>query len=597
MSGNPIAMAGLDILRARVRKILARPAGDAIGKKPATLTYGLEEPPPVVVTWISAIQHVGVSSIFMVYPLIIARQAGLPPDQVTNVLQLGFLALAVAVLLQALPRGPVGSRFLAPSIFTGIYLAPSLLAVKAGGLPLIWGMTIFAGLVEMALSRIWSRLRPFIPPESAGLVVFLVGTIIGLAAFRVMLEDSPSGALSARDGIVAGASIAVMIALNIWNKGRLKLFCILIGMCVGYFTAGMVGLLTAHDLSDLLHRPLIALPSVSRISWAFDWSLAVPFAISGLASAMSSTAVVTTYQRLTDADWVRPDMASIGRGVLGDGIATTVSGLLGTYGLTISTANVGLVAATGVASRVIAFAVAAIFTVAALQPTLTGLLTIMPRPVMAAAMLFTAVFIMISGIQIISTRVLDGRRTLVIGIGMMAFIVVSVYPAAFIGAPRWAYPLVTSPLVLATLVALSLNLLFRIGIRRKVEAAIDPDGPDVALISNFIERNAGMWGARRDVINRVEFAVQQTLEAVIGSCDAKGPIRLEISYDEFVIEVLVSYDGALLEFPTQPPTKAEILATEDSHLRLAGFLIRRHADRVRTTRRNDQTVLQLNFDH
>jgi NCS2 family nucleobase:cation symporter-2 len=61
---------------------------------------------------------------------------------------------------------------------------------------------------------------------------------------------------------------------------------------------------------------------------------------------MNSTAVVTTYQRLSDAEWVRPEMASIGRGVLGDGIGRR-AGLLGTYGLTISSANVGLVAATG----------------------------------------------------------------------------------------------------------------------------------------------------------------------------------------------------------------------------------------------------------
>ena len=88
-------------------------------------------------------------------------------------------------------------------------------------------------------------------------------------------------------------------------------------------------------------------------------------------------------------------MESISRGVLGDGIAAVVSGLLGTYGLTISTANVGLVAATGVASRVIAFAVAALLVLVALQPALIGILTIMPRPVMAAALLFTAVFIMI----------------------------------------------------------------------------------------------------------------------------------------------------------------------------------------------------------
>jgi xanthine permease XanP len=597
MPSKTAPKAGLHSVLAKIGSLLAIPADRVIAKKPATLAYGLDERPPVVVIWISAAQHVGVVSIFMVYPLIIAREAGLPPDQIANILQLGFIALAVATLLQALPRGPIGSRLLAPSIFTGVYLAPSLLAVKLGGLPLVWGMTIFAGLVEIALSRVWSRLRPFIPPESAGLVVFLVGTIIGLAALRVVLDDGPSGALTAQDGIVAGCALAVMAALNIWNKGRLKLFCILIGMVVGYAVSGLVGLLTLHDLSDLLNRPLLAFPTLSRVSWTFDSSLVLPFAVTGLAAAMNSTAVVTTYQRLTDADWVRPDMTSIARGVFGDGIAATIAALLGTYGLVVSTANVGLVAATGVASRVIGFAVGAVLVVAALQPTLIGVLTIMPRPVMAAALLFTAVFIMISGVQIISTRVLDGRRTLVIGMGMMSFIGVSVYPAAFTGAPHWAQPLVTSPLVLATIVALSLNLLFRIGIRRKVEAAVDPDARDTESISNFIERNAGIWGARRDVIDRIEFAVQQTIDAVIAFCSPKGPIRLDISYDEFVIDAVVSYGGAPMEFPTQPPTREEILDTEGGHLRLAGFLIRRYADRMGVTGDNDQTVVRLHFDH
>ena len=112
-------------------------------------------------------------------------------------------------MLQALPRGPVGSRFLAPSIFTGVYLAPSLLAVKSGGLPLVWGMTIFAGFVEIALSRVWSRLRPFVPPETAGLVVFLIGMIIGLASLRILLEDNAAGALAADDGTVAGGALTV----------------------------------------------------------------------------------------------------------------------------------------------------------------------------------------------------------------------------------------------------------------------------------------------------------------------------------------------------------------------------------------------------
>jgi len=566
-------------------------------KKPASLVYGADEKPPTAIIVISAIQHVGVIAIFMIYPLIVARQAGAPASEIAAILRMAMLALAVAAILQALPRGPVGSRFLAPSIFTGIYLGPSLLAVKLGGLPLVWGMTIFAGLVEIGLSRIWSRLRVFIPPETAGMVVFLVGVIIGLAALRVLLGDGVGGMVSGRAALVAGVSIGTMIALNIWNKGRLRLFCILVGMVVGYGLSGLTGYITGADVHAVLSQPILALPSVSHLAWAFAWSMVIPFAVSGLAAAMSATAVVTTYQRLTDADWVRPDARSIGGGIFGDGIATAVAGLLGTHGLTISTANVGLVAATGVASRRIAFVVAIILAVAAFQPTLVGILTIMPPPVMAAALLFTAVFIMISGVQIISTRVLDPRRTLVIGTGMMAFFMVSVFPSAFAGVPQWAQPLVTSPLVLATLVALSLNLLFRIGIRRTVSLTIDPQAVVLQEVANFIERAAGSWGARRDVITRVEFAVQQAVEAIVEFCHVKGPIALAVSYDEFDIDAKLTYAGLPMELPDWAPSQDELLETEDGPRRLAGFMVRRQADRAQSTIEHGATVLNLHFKH
>ena len=329
-------------------------------RKPANLVYGVEETPPPLVVLITAVQHVGVIAIFMVYPLVIGREFGVTTDVLANILRMGMLALAIAVLLQALPHGPVGSRLLAPSSFTGVYLAPSLLAMKIGGLPLLWGMTIFAGLVEIALSRVWTRLRTFIPSETAGLVVFLIGVNVGLAALRTLIGDGGSGKLSAESASVAGVALAVMIGLNIWNKGQLRLFCILIGMMVGYVAAVAAGLLTLDDFMSVLRQPLFAFPSVAHVSFAFDPALIIPFAVSALAAAMGSTAVITTYQRTTDADWVRPDMISIRRGIFADGIAASTAGLLGTYGLTLATANVGLVVATGVASRRIALVVAAI---------------------------------------------------------------------------------------------------------------------------------------------------------------------------------------------------------------------------------------------
>ena len=128
-------------------------------RQPAGLVYGVEERPTTTVSVVSALQLVGVVAIFIVYPLIVARQAAMDADAVANLLRMAMVVLAIAATVQALPAGPVGSRFLAPAIFTGIYLAPSLAAARLGGMPLVWGMTIFAGVIEALLSRVWTRLR------------------------------------------------------------------------------------------------------------------------------------------------------------------------------------------------------------------------------------------------------------------------------------------------------------------------------------------------------------------------------------------------------------------------------------------------------
>jgi len=582
----------VDKLSPAVRERLGFVDGPALNK-PANLVYGVEDKPPIQVKWFSAVQQVAILSIYLLYPLILARQAGLQTGEIINILQFGCVVLGVGTVLQAFPRGPVGSRLLAPSVFSGIYLASSMAAVKAGGMPLVWGMTIVAGIVEMALSVVWRRLRAFVPPESAGLIVFFIGSLIALAACHMLLAEGPAGSATLNEWLIAIATIAAMIGLHVWSASGLKIYCVVIGMIFGFVLSFWAGLLTRGDLGAIFELPLVSFPSSAHLSWTFDWSLVLPFAITGLAAAMSATAVLTTYQKAVDADWVRPDMSSIGRGVLGDGMATTLSGALGTYGVTLSNANAGLVAATGVASRSIAFSIAALFALMAVQPRLLGILTLMPRPVMAAAMLFIAAFIMISGLQIITLRVLDGRRTLVIGMGLTTFFGATVYHTAFSGAPQWAQPVVATPLVLATLVALGLNLVFRIGVKKRVSMTIDASAPALREVTAFIERSAGIWGARRDVTNRVEFAIQQTLEAIIAYCAAKGSITIELSFDEFVISADIEYSGAPMEFSAQPPSKEQLLDSEEGYPQLAGFLVRQSTDR----RMRIKGGVRLQFDH
>src|SRR5262249_28715660 len=160
----------------------------------------------------------------------------------------------------------------------------------------------------------------------------------------------------------------------------------------------------------------------------------------------------------------------------------------------------------------------------------------------------------INGVQIISSRVLDARRTIVIGAGILTFLLVAIFPATFAGAPAWIQSVVSSPLVLATVVALGLNLVFRIGIKKAIEMQIEAAAPPLEDVENFVERNAGGWGARRDVIARVKFTLMQAVEAISDLCDRAHPIRLKMTYDEFDIEATLTYKGEQLELAVAPPS-------------------------------------------
>jgi xanthine permease XanP len=166
----------------------------AIIKKPANIIYGVEESPPLIVTIFNGIQHVGVVAINLVCPLLIFRTAGATPEFITSLLGAGMIILGLATFLQASRLGPVGSGYMCPATFTATYLAPSLLAAKFGGLPLVFGMTIVGGLFETALAPLLNRLRTIFPREVSGLVIFMIGLSGGIAGELKFPDQRPTNA-------------------------------------------------------------------------------------------------------------------------------------------------------------------------------------------------------------------------------------------------------------------------------------------------------------------------------------------------------------------------------------------------------------------
>jgi len=566
-------------------------------KKPAELAYGVDEKPPGVVTWLSAAQHVAVLAVVMIFPVLVSREAGASPAAAAGILSAGMLAMGLATILQASSRGPLGSGYLAPTGFQAVYLGPSLAAAKLGGLPLVFGMTIFAGLIEAAVSRLWRPLRPYFPPELSGLVVLFTAMAVAALGIRYLLGESAGEPARSLNWAVAGLTLVTMVALNLWTRGMPRMFCALIGTVAGYVVAVWLGLGSVQELAAIAASPLVDFPRFEHLAWSFDLSMALPFAVSGVAAAMNTSANLTIFQRLNDAEWVRPDLGSISRATLTDGLASSASGAIGSCGISTLSASVGVVVATGVSSRRIAYSIGAIVFVLAFLPKFTAVLVAIPGPVVAGALLFMSCFILIAGMQILTSRMLDARKTLVIGFSVAAALAVLMFPAASAGAPIWLQSLLDSPLVAGTLVALALNLAFRVGVRQKVGLAIDVAANYAKAIEDFFMQRGAVWGARPDVIRRAVFGVTQLAETVIENCNPQGPLAIEASFDEFNLEVHVSYVGDLLELPESRPTDREIRESEDGTRRLAGFMLRRNADRAQSMRQNGRAIIHFHFDH
>jgi xanthine permease XanP len=567
-------------------------------KKPAELVYGLDDVPPALTIAFVGFQHVSLVRIQLIYPLFVIQLAALPTAASVNLLSLALFALGVAAILQSFPRGPVGSGFLCPSCHTGIFLEPSLAALKLGGLPLVFGMTIFAGTIQAALAPVLRRLRPLLPPEIGGLVVFFVGTSVAAIGCRYLIGVDAREPVGSNYWLVGAVTLMTTVGLNVWGKGQARVLCAMIGILTGYVAAIAAGLLPAEALNDLAELPLLAVPHLHHPGWSFSPAMIPPFAIAALAITLKGIGDITACQRLNDAAWVRPDMGSISRGTLASGLANMFAGLVGSLGLTPSTASIGLQVATAVSSRVIGFAVGGFLLVLSFMPSVTGTLILMPRPVMGAALLFSACFVLISGLQAITSRMLDARRTIVIGLAIASAISAEIVPGFASDMPAAIEPIVSSSIVLGTIAALLLNGLFRLGQRQRVTLELDPVAPDAAAqVDQFFEASGRLWGARRDVMVRVAFGINQAIETIREHCDPQGPIAIEAHFDEFNLDVKITYRGAPLELPDERPSDRDIMETDSGYLRLAGFMLRRNADRVRTSVKDGASVLEFHFEH
>lgn len=514
------------------------------------LSYGVESRPPWLVTIGSAVQHIGLGSIILVFPVLVADAAGVSEETTQAMVLLSCLVLGIATLLQVMRLGPVGSGFLIPAVFTAAYLPASLEAAKLGGLGAVFGMTIFAGLVEIVLSRFIERFRAFLPAELSGFVVLYIGLLLGLLGFRLAVGVTADGhpAPHTDAAVHAGALVTVLmtVGLNVWGKGKARMFCALIGLCAGYVVFALVAPLESEAYYHFEPAPKHV--ALWTISWplatpSFEPALALGFVVGAVAAMLRAAGDIITSQKINDPGWTQPEVKSIHRGVLADGIGTVAAGLVGTLGINTYSGSVGLANATGVTARVVGIATGLLWIVLAVVPGTSAVIVSIPKPILGAALFFVSAFIVANGLQIMAQRALDNRKIIVIGVSLFLGLSRDVYDELWLHAPTMAQIFAQSSLVVAVLSALVLTALFRIGVSRRRLLALDHGPAAHEEAARFLGDIAQSWSTRHDVVYRATTAVGTALRHVTHHMRRGERFQLIAVFDDFDLKLKLRYSG------------------------------------------------------
>jgi len=576
------------------------PRGDTgdsgvVRKRPSNLLYDVDETPPLLVRLGVSFQHVFLMSVGWLYVLVIVNSIGGTESEAQSIIRISMIVGGLATILQS-TRGVLGSGYFCPITSSLIFLPTSILAVQTGGYTLLFGMIAIAGILLSLMSRVLDRLRVLFPPEVTGLMVTMAGLqLIRLGCPRFVGYNGPGSVPELRAFIVGAVTLVVMVGATVWNKGKLHALPMLLGLSVGYILALGLSVMPWSQLVHELNEPWINFPHRVVSGLSFRFSLLAPFLIASLTAGLKMVGDLTLCQKINDADWKRTDMKSASGGLLSSGLGTLFSALSGGLAQTSLSSCVGLSLATGTTSRILAIPTGIMVIALAFFPKLAALLAAMPTPVVGAILIYSACFIVLGGMQLLTSRMLDSRRIFAVGISLLFGLSVDMAPELYRHVPATVRPLFSSSTALATILVVSLSLLFRLGIAKRVSFGVAP-GDAMEKINSMMEEHGAAWGMRKEVVIRAIQAVNETVNSASAFNSGLQQVRVSIEFDEFNLAADVEYEGVPIQLAESAPSP-ESLITDQGIALLSTFMIQQFADRVRIKTHKGTCRIELTFDH
>jgi uric acid transporter len=394
-------------------------------------------------------------------PLIVAGAAGLSKSQTAFLINADLFTCGLATLLQTLGIWKIGIKIPVIQGVTFAAVTPMVMMATSGGMPLIFGSVIAAGLFTFLIAPYFSKLIRFFPPIVTGCII----TIIGISLLPVGANWAAGGIGNEHYGSgtfigVAAIVLLVILLINKYFTGFVAHISVLIGLAVGLIVAIPFGLVNFSGVASAawvgFDYPFAFGPP------KFEYGAILAMILVMLVVMVESTGDFLAIGQIVGKKIGEKELAS---GLRADGLATMLGGVFNAFPYTAFAQNVGLVALTGIKSRFVVAMAGIILVLMGLIPKLATIIASLPNAVLGGAGIAMFGIVAASGIKSLSKVDFEKNTNniFIVAISIGVGLIPMVAPKFFQFFPVWSQTILHSGITLGSIAAILLNAFFNGG--------------------------------------------------------------------------------------------------------------------------------------
>ncbi|SBS60668.1 nucleobase:cation symporter-2 family protein [Vibrio splendidus] len=442
------------------------------------LLYTLNERPPHGLTFLLALQHM-LASIggIVAVPLIVGASIGLPNTEIVSLINAALLASGIVTVAQCLGFGPVGIRLPVVMGSSFAFLGVAISIGNEGGVAAIMGSALIGSFVVIGASFYMDKVRKLFPTVVSGVVVTLIGLTILPVAMN-WVGDSPANTeqfATLPKLFLALISLGIVVGVSVYCKGAVAASAIVIGLAGGYIVALSLGMV---DLEQISSAAWVGGPEPFKYGFTFSASAIISMSLVYIVVIAEATG---DFMALGNNCQTQVSGKDLKRGLLGDGLGSTLSSILTAMPLASFSQNVGIVGITGIASRYVVAATGGLLILGGLFPKLAAIAVTIPKPVLGGVGFVMFGMIAYAGIRMLIKAADTKRNALVICVGLASGLAVTFEPRLLQHLPHDLANFLHSGITTGTIMTVLLNLVLPKSSRAEEQEALAESQAQVEL--------------------------------------------------------------------------------------------------------------------